>query len=118
MHVRPRRLACAGTDLERIDALVQTGLDAGRMPGCVMAIGRHGKLVFCRAYGHRRLQPQQEPMTTDTVFDLASLTKPIATATSVMILVQRGQLRLGDHAADYLPGFGSQANRTSPFANC
>jgi len=55
-----------------------------KMPGCVVLIARRGKVVFLKAYGHRQIEPERVAMTTDTVFDLASLTKPIATATSVM----------------------------------
>ena len=104
---QPEEVGLRSEDLQRIDPLVQQGLDDGRMPGCVVAIGRHGKLVFLKAYGNRQLQPDAEPMTTDTVFDLASLTKPIATATSAMLLVQRGQLRLQDRVAEYWPEFGA-----------
>jgi CubicO group peptidase (beta-lactamase class C family) len=76
------------------------------MPGCVVCVGRGGKIAWLKAYGNKRLQPFQEAMTTDTVFDLASLTKPIATATSIMQLVERGQLRLDQKVADLLPEFG------------
>jgi CubicO group peptidase (beta-lactamase class C family) len=81
----------AGMDAARLDAIdgvVAEGLRQGRMPGCVVLVGRHGKVVFLRAYGYRQVEPDKAPMTTDTLFDLASLTKPIATATSVMRLVE------------------------------
>ncbi len=104
---QPEEVGLRSEDLQRIDPLIEQGLEAGRMPGCVIAIGRHGKLVFLKAYGNRRLEPDVEPMTTDTVFDLASLTKPVATATSAMMLVQRGQLRLRDRVSEYWPEFGT-----------
>jgi CubicO group peptidase (beta-lactamase class C family) len=85
----------AGMDaghLQRIDDIVAEGLAEKRMPGCVVCIGRRGKIVLLKAYGNKQLQPSELPMTTNTVFDMASITKPVATATSVMILVERGQL--------------------------
>ena len=93
--------------LARLDAVMQEALDHGQLPGAVIVVLRQGKIVWRKAYGLRSLQPAQEPMTVDTVFDLASLTKPLATATSVMILVEQGKLHLSDRAAQYLPAFGS-----------
>jgi len=92
--------------LDRIDALVNAEIEAKRLPGCVVAIGRTGGIGFLKAYGNRRIKPSEEPMTVDTLFDMASLTKPIATATSVMILVERGEVRLRNPIAEYIPEFG------------
>ena len=75
------------------------------MPGCVVCIGRQGKLVFLKAYGDRQVEPERVAMTTDTLFDLASLTKPVATATSVMVLVERGELQLGNRVGQLIPEF-------------
>jgi len=98
----------AGMDVSRlsaIDDIVQEGLAQGKMPGCVVMIGRREGIVFHKAFGFRQTTPQQIPMTVDTVFDLASLTKPIATATSVMILVQQGKIDIHATVASYLPEF-------------
>jgi uncharacterized protein YbbC (DUF1343 family)/CubicO group peptidase (beta-lactamase class C family) len=92
--------------LDRIDAMVEAEIEAKRLPGCVVAIGRTGGVGFLKAYGNRRIEPSQEPMTVDTLFDMASLTKPIATATSVMILVEQGKVRLRNPIAEYIPEFG------------
>ena len=92
--------------LDRIDALVNAEIEAKRLPGCVVAVGRTGGIGFLKAYGNRRIKPSEEPMTVDTLFDMASLTKPIATATSVMILVERGEVRLRNPIAEYIPEFG------------
>lgn len=92
--------------LDRIDALVEAEIEAKRLPGCVVAIGRTGGIGFLKAYGNRRIEPSKEPMTVDTLFDMASLTKPIATATSVMILVEQGKVRLRNPIAEYIPEFG------------
>jgi len=93
--------------LGQIDQVVGEGIEAGEMPGCVVMVGRRGKVVFFKAYGHRQVEPEPIRMTTDTVFDMASLTKPVATATSVMILVQEGKLRLDAPVAEYVPEFGN-----------
>jgi uncharacterized protein YbbC (DUF1343 family)/CubicO group peptidase (beta-lactamase class C family) len=70
-------------------------------------VGRRGKIVLLKAYGNKQLKPSVVPMTTDTVFDLASITKPVATATSVMLLVERGELKLGQRVADLIPDFAA-----------
>jgi uncharacterized protein YbbC (DUF1343 family) len=86
-----------------IDAVVQTAIEAAKMPGCVIVVGRHDDILFERAYGSRSLLPERTPMTVDTVFDIASLTKPVATATSIMILVDRGKVNLDARASTYIP---------------
>jgi CubicO group peptidase (beta-lactamase class C family) len=91
--------------LARIDGVVQEALRRSQLPGAVILVVRHGHIVFHRAYGHRSLKPGELAMTEDTVFDLASLTKPIATATALLLLLERGQVRLGDRIAEYLPAF-------------
>ncbi|MDP1560588.1 MAG: DUF1343 domain-containing protein [Pirellulaceae bacterium] len=99
----------AGFDPERlelIEAMIAEAIAANKMPGCVVCFGRRDRVAFLRAYGQRQIQPEPLPMTVDTVFDLASLTKPVATATSIMQLCERGQLRLGQNAAEILPEFG------------
>jgi uncharacterized protein YbbC (DUF1343 family)/CubicO group peptidase (beta-lactamase class C family) len=101
----------AGMDPEmegHIEALVDKSIERGDMPGCVVLIGRRDGIVFEKAYGNRAVEPETVPMTTDTVFDMASLTKPVATATSVMILIERGQLRLQDKVAKYFPEFAAK----------
>lgn len=109
---RPQRIdfAQAGMDLameSRIEHVVARSMERGDMAGCVVLVGRRQGIVFERAYGNRSVEPDLEPMTIDTVFDLASLTKPIATATSVMILVERGELRLQDKVAKFFPEFAA-----------
>ncbi len=104
--VRPEEAGMDAAKLARIDAAVEEGLQAKNMPGCVVAVGRQGRLVILKAYGYRQVLPERVAMTADTVFDLASLTKPVATATSVMILVERGKIRLDDRVLKHLPEFG------------
>lgn len=93
--------------LRWIEPLVTVAIDRGDMPGCVVAIGRRDGIAFLEAFGNRQLEPEPAAMTTDTVFDLASLTKPIATATSIMQLVERGQIRLREKLTAYHPRFAN-----------
>jgi len=89
-----------------IDEIVNRGLADGEMAGAVVAIADGDGVLFAKAYGDRQSEPDPVPMTLDTLFDLASLTKPLATACSVMTLVERGKIDLDAAAADYLPEFG------------
>lgn len=98
----------SGVDMARlaeIDAVVDAGIAAGRMPGAVVVVGRGDSVVYEKAYGRRAVVPLAEPMTLDTVFDMASLTKVVATTTAVMQLVERGVIRLTDPVASWVPGF-------------
>ena len=100
--------ATVGMDADRlsaIDAIVNEGMRRGEMPGAVVLVARHGTVVYHRAFGSRQVEPERVPMTVDTVFDLASLTKPVATATSVMKLVEEGRVGLDDAVADHIPEF-------------
>lgn len=91
--------------LEGIPKIVESEIQAGRIPGAVVLIGSEGSVLYHRAFGHRALRPRGVPMTEDTIFDLASLTKVIATTTAVMQLVEQGKLRLEDPVIKYWPGF-------------
>ena len=93
--------------LAAIDTVVAEGLRNERMPGCVVLVGYQGRIAWLKAYGSRQVKPEAVPMTTDTVFDLASLTKPIATATSIMQLIEDGLVELDAPAAKYIPEFGN-----------
>ena len=100
--------ASPGVDLAafgRIDQLVNDAIAAGQLPGAVVLVGRGSQVVYEKAYGHRAVAPAREAMTLDTVFDLASLTKVVATTTAVMSLVEQGRLRLNDPVALHVPGF-------------
>ncbi|QDS88009.1 Penicillin-binding protein 4* [Rosistilla ulvae] len=98
----------ADSDDSRFDAIepiVRRGIEAGQLPGAVVAVADSTKILYLRAFGDRQIEPTREALTTDTIFDLASLTKPVATATSVMLLVQRGEVDLDQPVAKYLPEF-------------
>ena len=91
------------TRFAAVDAAILAAIDAGKMPGCVLIVGRHDEVLVRKAYGSKALLPERVPMTLDTVFDLASLTKPLATSTSIMILAERGKIDLHAPASRYVP---------------
>ncbi|MFK7987732.1 MAG: serine hydrolase [Sandaracinaceae bacterium] len=93
----------AAEDEDALDALMSRHLEAGAAPGAVVVLGRGDGVVFRRAYGRRAIDPEVERMSVDTVFDLASVTKAVATATSVMRLVQEGRLDLDEDVRAHLP---------------
>lgn len=95
-----------------IDDAVSEAIAASKLPGCVVVLGRKDVVLFARAYGNRALEPAREPTTIDTVYDLASLTKPIATAMSVMVLVDEGRVSLDEPASKYLSEFSASAKST------
>lgn len=88
-----------------LDQAVEQAIADGRIPGAVLLIGHQGRIVHLKAYGKRALEPVPEPMTVDTIFDLASLTKVVATTSSLMKLFEEGKFRLNDRVTQYLPEF-------------
>ncbi len=109
--VAPSAVGMSPTQLSNIDRIVEAEIAKKQLPGAVVIVGRQGKIVWRRAYGNRAIEPQPEPMTVDTIFDVASLTKVVATATSIMILVERGLVRLGDPVARYIPEFAEMGKK-------
>ena len=91
--------------LDTIEPLVTQAIAERKLPGAVVLVGRGDKTLYQRAIGNRALVPSVEAMTLDTIFDVASLTKVVATTTSVMILVEEGKIRLSDRVASFVPGF-------------
>ena len=100
---RPESVAVSSERLAQMDAVIADEIAKKHLPGAVVLVGRKGRVVWRKSYGSRAVEPTQEAMTPDTIFDLASLTKIVATATSVMILVERGKLRLSDPVSLYIP---------------
>ena len=88
-----------------ISEMAKNAIQASKIPGAVILIGNQGKVVYRQAFGLRSREPKKIPMTTDTIFDMASLTKVIATSTAVMQLVEKGELNLEDPVAKYWPEF-------------
>jgi CubicO group peptidase (beta-lactamase class C family) len=102
----------ASSDFREIDALVERAIHEGKMPGAVVAVGRHDRVLFRRAYGQRSIIPVRAEMTSDTIFDLASLTKPLVTAALVLWLVDHKALQLSDPVSKYVTEFRGQARET------
>jgi uncharacterized protein YbbC (DUF1343 family)/CubicO group peptidase (beta-lactamase class C family) len=84
---------------------VQTAIRQGQMPGAVLLVWHNGQVMYRKAFGNRSIEPRRETMTLDTIFDLASLTKVVATTTAIMQLMERGQVRINDPVAKYIPEF-------------
>ena len=99
----PQQVGMSAERLNQIDKLIEKDIADKKLPGAVVVVGRKGRIVYRKAFGNRSLVPTAEKMTVDTIFDAASLTKPVATATSIMILVERGQLRLNDTIGKFIP---------------
>jgi uncharacterized protein YbbC (DUF1343 family) len=93
------------------DRILNAAVEDHRIPGAVLIVGHGGKVVFRQCYGMRSLEPTQERMTDDTIFDMASLTKPLITATAVMQLYQQGKISINDPVAKYLPEFAANGKQ-------
>lgn len=89
-----------------LDDVLKDAVANGNAPGAVLVVGHNGMTVYRKAYGNRTVGPKPEAMTVDTIFDLASLTKVIATTTCIMRLEQLGQIKLNDPVAKYISDFG------------
>jgi uncharacterized protein YbbC (DUF1343 family)/CubicO group peptidase (beta-lactamase class C family) len=99
----PASVGMSAERLAAIDAAVARAIERGETPGAVVLVARKGRVTWRKAYGSRAVAPAREAMTTDTIFDVASLTKVVATTTSIMLLVERGQVRLNDPVMHYIP---------------
>ncbi len=98
----------AGLDREHLkyaDAAINEAVDAGYIPGAVLAVVRKGHLPYIKAYGSRSLYPTVEPMSEDTIFDIASCTKPAVTAIVAMKLIEQGKISLRDNVDRYISNF-------------
>ncbi|HEV2834590.1 MAG TPA: serine hydrolase domain-containing protein, partial [Pyrinomonadaceae bacterium] len=100
---KPESVAVSSARLAQMDAAINDEIRQHHLPGAVVLVGRKGRIIWQHTYGSRAVEPTREAMTADTIFDLASLTKVVATATSIMILVERGKLRLSDPVSLYIP---------------
>lgn len=98
----------AGMDpvrLSQVDRIIEESINNGEIPGAVLAVVRNGKMAYLNAYGNKSVYPVQEKMTVNTIFDLASVSKPVGTAIAFMQLVEQGRVRLTDNVSMYIPGF-------------
>jgi len=90
---------------DALDDAIDQAIRKDQIPGAVLLIGHNGQIVYRKAYGQRSVTPTAEPMTLDTIFDCASLTKVVATTSALMKLFEQGRLRLNDRVTEYLPDF-------------
>lgn len=109
-------IAAPTPDFGGVSKLIDDAIAAHKLPGAVVVVGHGGRVVFHQAYGVRKLADEPgldgspapaEPMTEDTIFDLASLTKILATATAVMQLYEQDKVRFDDPVQQYLPDFNT-----------
>lgn len=105
MRAQPAEHAVDVRRFDEIPPIVEQAIADKQLPGAVVLVGRGDRVLYEKAIGHRALEPAPEPMTLDTIFDMASVTKIVATTTSVMQLVEDGRMRLNDRVAMYIPGF-------------
>lgn len=97
--------------LAGIAPLIQEAIQKGDCPGAVVVVGHDGRIVYRRAFGYRTRIPRDSPMRLTTMFDLASLTKVVATTPAIMQLFEEGKIRLDDPVADYWPAFGENGKQ-------
>ncbi|HEY5054729.1 MAG TPA: sodium/solute symporter [Acidobacteriaceae bacterium] len=107
-------------DFSAVSAVINTAIAQKKLPGAVAVVGHNGKVVFEQAYGVRKLAGEPgvdgkpspaEPMTLDTIFDMASMTKVLVTTTAIMQLYEQGKLALDEPVAKYLPEFGANGKQ-------
>jgi CubicO group peptidase (beta-lactamase class C family) len=99
----PASVGMDSTLPSRLDSIIQVGLAEGAAPGASVAVGRYGRLVFIKGYGTLDYAPDAPAVSPRTIYDLASLTKVVATTTSAMILEETGKLDLDKPVAFYVP---------------
>jgi CubicO group peptidase (beta-lactamase class C family)/lysophospholipase L1-like esterase len=104
-RVAPEQVGLDSRHLVYADEVIERAIKNDGIPGAVLAVVRQGKMAYLKAYGNKRVLPEKEAMTTNTIFDMASCSKPIGTATAVHILAERGLLRMLDPVNRYIPGF-------------
>ena len=97
--------------LAEIKTVVEAAIARKELPGAVVAVGTEAGVAWQASIGQRAVLPAPEPMTADSIFDAASLTKVVATTTAIMMLVEQGKLRLADRVALHLPGFEKYGKR-------
>ena len=100
----PPKSAAPAVRLGQVDSIIQQAIADG-LPGAVLLVGHNGSVIYRKAYGNRALEPKREAMTIDTIFDMASLTKVVATTTAVMQLFEQGKIRMNDPVAKYVSEF-------------
>lgn len=109
---RPSEAGLSSGQLKRVDTLMLDAVKHGDIPGAVVIVGRKGRVAYRRAFGSSQVVPGKKPMAVDMLFDLASLTKPVATATSFLILAEQGRVSLTEKVGDFIPDFEPYKDET------
>ncbi|HCT94809.1 MAG: hypothetical protein A2X19_11005 [Bacteroidetes bacterium GWE2_39_28] len=109
-RVTPDKAGMDPVRLSNVDAIIENSIKIGEVPGAVLAVVRDGKMVYLKSYGNKSVYPKVEKMDVNTVFDLASVSKPLGTAIAFMQLVEQGKIRLTDNVSMYIPGFKGYEN--------
>ncbi len=94
------------SNLSTLDSILENSIQKHEIPGAVLLVGHDGKVIYRKAFGSRSLEPTASAMAVDTIFDIASLTKVVATTIAVMQLVEQGKIRANDPMVKYIPEFG------------
>ena len=101
-RVAPEQVGMDSRKLMYADEAIETAISNKDIPGAVLAVVRNGKMAYLKAYGNKRIYPNVEPMTANTIFDMASCSKSMSTAVCTMILAERGKLRMLDPVSLYI----------------
>ena len=94
-------------DFSAVDVVLEEAVRDGTFPGAVVLVRQDGEVVYRKAHGYRSLEPERTPLSEETVFDLASLTKPLATTVALMRFVAEKKIRLDDRISRFFPNFGT-----------
>lgn len=104
-HVQPEKVGMDSRRLLKADSIIAQAISDGDIPGAVLAVVRHDQIAYLKAYGNKQVWPTVQPMTTNTVFDMASCSKAMSTALSALILCEEGKFRMLDAVSRYVSGF-------------
>jgi len=107
---QPEEAGMSSSHLNHVKTIIQAAIEKKDFPGAAILVARKGKIVLREALGASQWIPEKRAMNIDMIFDLASITKPVATATSIMILVEQGKIRLWDKVKDFVPDFSTYTN--------
>jgi CubicO group peptidase (beta-lactamase class C family) len=109
-RVNPDLVGMNVEKLQNADRIILESIERNEIPGAVLAVVRNGKMAYIKAYGNKQVYPNIVPMTENTVFDMASVSKSMSTAICAMILLEQGKIRLNDNVSNYIPGFKGWKN--------
>ena len=109
-NANPEKVGMSSTRLVLLDSLIQNAIEKEEIPGAAILVARKGKIIIRKTFGFSQLIPEKKPMKIDQIFDMASITKPIATATSIMMLVEQGRIRLWDKVKQCIPEFSTYSD--------